>query len=204
MENTKLTKSERRIEIVKDAIAQLQAGSYITGQFGYVDLSDKLTEVKSSNGLDQAQDYLEELSKDNKCGVCAKGSLFLSTIRKENDLQLCDLEDNHQILMKKLTSDELFDEYNLNLIEAYYENWNLSIYRTYHGWVVLSCRCHVGVARVGSGFSENEANEMKEKHNKEINEYSIKYPTKECGNRTERLLAILNNMLENDGIFKPI
>jgi hypothetical protein len=199
------TKSERRIEIINDAVAQLLAQVYRTGSYGYLKLPDAIREEQEEHPSDQAQPLLcDKISKDDYCGVCAKGSLFLSTIRKENDLKLENLEDNHRMVMDRLTQDELFNRENLNLVEAYYEGWKLYKYQRDNGWSVLYSFGPFAYAHVGFGFSMEEAQAFADKHNAKIAEYTAKYPAGEKDERTERLIAILNNMLENEGVFEPL
>jgi len=197
-----MTKTERRIEIIKDAILQLETGIYKTGEYGYIYISSSInTDLEDV----QAQSYLCNLSTKEFCGVCAKGSLFLSTIRKENDFLLSDLKDNYVILMKRLNKDNLFEEENLNLIEAYYEN--ITIYKCNlfsYGWVLHFYYCDfVVVAYLGSRVSELEAENFAIEHNNKISKLVEQYPEGKGRDRTPRLLAILNNMLENEGVFKP-
>lgn len=52
------TLAERRIEIVKDAIAQLIAGTFKTGRYGYLKLSYELIELQRVNPQGSAQDAL--------------------------------------------------------------------------------------------------------------------------------------------------
>jgi hypothetical protein len=201
--NQMKTKSERRIEIIQDAVAQLLAQVYRTGSYGYLQLPGELSEERQKNPDNQAQSLLcDAISKEKYCGVCAKGSLFLSTIRKENDLKLKNLVDSHISVMDRLTQDELFNRENLNLVEAYYENWRLYPYERLDGW---SVRCYVFVCPcVGFGFSKEQAQEFASKHNVKIAEFAKQYPAGAGDERTHRLIAILNNMLENEGVFEPL
>ena len=106
----KLTKSQRRIAIVKDAIIQLQIGSYKTGDFGYLTLSDKVR--KRCDKIESAQEALSNIDSKSFCGICAKGSLLLSTIRKENEFDSINLVSDSSVVMNKLTTDNLFNEKN--------------------------------------------------------------------------------------------
>lgn len=201
------TLTQRRIEIIEDAIFQLKAENYLTGSYGYLKLNEELEDKVFDNKLNnkQAQNYLSSISRDKYCGVCAKGALFLSTVRKENDFKLCDLKDSHTILMNRMTQDNLFEKENLNLIEVYYESYRLGTYLVGGGWVLnYVCYGYYDTSLPGGvSLSEEKAKELCEKHNLEIKKWSEKYPSK-SGVRTERLLAIFDNMVKNDGIFKPL
>lgn len=189
MKTMKQSKAQRRIAIVKDAITQLQIGTYKTGDFGYISipnvLNNKRDTIKSAQEL-LADDNLSQVS----CGICAKGSLLLSTICKENEFDSINLVNRSSVVMERLTEDNLFEKKNLDLIEAYYEG---------AGWVVGSYYVWSGGA--GDGFSSYLKTSG---HLDNIKKFENEYPDELEGRRTKRLLAILKNMEENDGVFKPV
>jgi hypothetical protein len=196
MVKTTKSKAKRRLAVVKDAIAQLSSKCYITGNFGYVSLPGEHNKARP-NG--QLQTFLNNTGES--CGVCAKGGLFLSLVRKENEFK--NSEDiSHGSIMDRLTADGLFERENLNLVEAYYETYHLFKWQGSSGWSVYSSLAGYASAGVGFGFTEKEAQKLVDYHNKKMDNYTTKYPAK-GSERTERLLAILENMAENDGIFKP-
>lgn len=197
------TTSERRIEIILDAISQLKAQTYRTGSFNYLKLPNNLNKQSDEHPNDQAQPLLcNEISSEQYCGVCAKGSLFLSTIRKENDLTLESLRcASNGLIMARLTKDNLFNRLNINLVEAYYEGWELYKYNNgSNGWSVSSF-AHSGCALGGFGITTEQAEKFVADNNTKIAEYTSKYPSIA---RKERLIAILTNMVENDGVFEPL
>ncbi len=187
-----MTLTERRLAIVEDAISQLKSEKYVTGEFGYVKLPESLEEMPADT---QVQPYLCETQES--CGVCAKGALLLSTVRQENKLVFSDLG-KHSDLIDRLTDDGLFEEHNLHLIEAYYENYRLYYDRS-RGVVAVDLwfclhHCPAGVLK----------EEDVPVYNKDIQSFVEKYPAGLNHNRTNRLLAILENMKANKGVFKPI
>lgn len=196
----KKTKAQRRIAIVNDAIKQLELGTYVTGNNGYVNLPKSLEKIKEKNANKQAKAFLlKNISPKNYCDVCAKGSLFLSAIRKENDLTLGEIESSFDAMKDKLTSDGLFSEYNINLIEIYYENWKIYLNQNnVGGWVADGYAGSFSYPYAGVG-SLLEMKDFQEKHNKKIEEIYVQYQE-----RKKRLLWILNNMKSNQGIFKPL
>jgi hypothetical protein len=196
MTKTTGSKAKRRLAVVKDAIAQLKGKCYITGNFGYVSLPGKHEKARP-NG--QLQTFLN--STNESCGVCAKGGLFLSLVRKENEFKNSD-DISHGTIMDRLTADGLFERENLNLVEAYYENYHLYKWEGVSGWSVYCCGAYYFTC-VGFGFTEKEAEKLAKYHNNKMDNYAKKYPTKDGSERTDRLLAILENMAENGGVFKP-
>src|SRR5690348_6793252 len=111
---TKLTPiQKKRITILKDALAQVQLGIYnveaSTGyvdRMGHLDLDGKIKAVaeaaelftgKSAKDI-ELRSFIDNLiSKKKPCQVCAKGAIFLSSIRKFNNYSLqdavnCDLD----------------------------------------------------------------------------------------------------------------
>lgn len=175
----KLTKVERRLAIVKDAILQLKLDVYKTGIYGYITLPSSILVEKRNSPGEQVQPLLCNLGKKEFCGVCAKGAIFLSTIRKEDNLLLVDLNNSGYVITDWLTKDKLFSRKNLDLIEAYYES-------------------STGILEAGKITWKNL-----DKIEQSINKFVKKYPSNNRNVRTGRLLAILNNMVKNKGIFKP-
>lgn len=178
----KLTKVQRRIAIIKDAIAQLKAGLYVTGDHSYVTLPKEL-ELDSSTSAQRTLRNLKE-----PCGVCVNGALLLSAIRKENDFNVEALfRPNRLTVIDRITKDRLFDKKNIFLVEAYYEGWAVHV------------GCSVFRAFVGFGFTQKQLS----RHRIKIDKFVEKYPAGKNEERTDRLLAILKNMARNKGIFKP-
>src|SRR5688572_8915223 len=114
----KLTKLEkRRLAVVNDAIAQIKLkryeaspGDYITGR-----IWDDITAASYES---QLQDVLLESTKT--CEVCAKGALFCSLVRKENDVKVIDFRTNSETLRESKLA-KLFGKTQANLIEIYFE-----------------------------------------------------------------------------------
>lgn len=185
-----LTKTERRLAIVNDAIAQVKIGMYQTGDFGYVKLPSLVNQLDDGS----AQDFL--LENNEACGICAKGALFLSAIRKENKMTIDQMlnDNSHSSIMNKLEYDNLFERENLDIVESYYEAADAPVGG--EGWrfdLYFSC---LYFANAGSGAYLKHL---------EVGEKFVKaHPRKNGSERTTRLLAILVNMSANDGIFKPL
>lgn len=113
----KLSRSQKRVLIAKDALAQLNAEAYRSTQGCY---------VRPANGscLTANTQLREQLPDIGPCRVCARGALFLSAIRKANNFvlpadatSLVD-EDLHEVEDRYWTRKELAN------IEAAFEGWD--------------------------------------------------------------------------------
>lgn len=178
----RLTKIEqKRVAVLKDAIAQIKAKSYnVKSYTGYVnadggtldDEIEKLAEVceivegKEAHEV-ELKKYMNKLINPKKpCQVCAKGALLLSNIRKFNNFSLEDA--NHRGLNRNAFAGgaiyKLFGEANCDLMEKYFE--------------------------LDGGYGDE--------HDDNIEEWRKKYPDDD-----ERLIAIFKNAIANNGTFKP-
>lgn len=114
----KLTKAQMRVVIAKDALLQLNSEAYKAQKGIYIDdnLLDKLKKKYHEKYINEsAQPYLDNLKK---CKVCAKGSIFLSTVRKFNDVNLRNFR-----LDSEYKADDIFGEENMCKIEEAFELW---------------------------------------------------------------------------------
>lgn len=181
------TKQERRIAILKDAVAQLKAGTYQANRGGVITgtINEMVAEVvklshetKKLLGMDQdAKTFINNFVKTHKgkgaCDVCARGALLLSTVGKENNFAfeaLTDLDwgSFHQTSDVDQRLTKLFTAKQLMMMETAFEG------------------------------NHNEHRLGPELYEKCI-KFNEKYLYK--GDRTT-LLAIFNNAIKNGGIFK--
>lgn len=172
----KLGKLEKRVEIAKDVIAQVKANKY-KGRCGeYINAEDL------DNYLNGEYVSLQPilLEKDYTCEVCAKGGLFLSTVRKRNKFEVSDLYDlpnNSYQIVSEL--EDIFTENQLDLIECAFE-----------GRLVMgSCNDNITLSDIS-----DEPTKLAEK----AFEFYHKYT-----NDNDRLIAIMQNIIDNKGVFKP-
>jgi len=136
-----LTISEKRVIIAKDALAQLKLGAYkARSDNGYTpDLDDidfeSVAEACTIFTGKEAKDvelksYLDKIVNKNKpCQVCAKGSLFISSVRRFNNFSLQDASRaNCRISNTANTvTQKLFGRANADLIERCFEGWGRSM-----------------------------------------------------------------------------
>lgn len=176
MKTKKLTKVERRLIILKDVLSQIRSEQYKVTQGEYVKLPLALRRLVYNNPKRlTGQTCL--LDKKTQCKVCAKGAIFLSIVRKENKVSVGELTSSRAMTSKY---NILFGEENMNKVEAAFEKW---YYLTPYGDYKSRPTNIFGDPRL-----KDEA----------ITRFSAKYPDK-----TERLKAIIKNMIKNEGVFKP-
>lgn len=180
---TKLTKiQEKRVAVLKDAIAQIKAKAYnVRSGTGYVDqdnggLEDRINaladvcdiiEGKDSSKVQLNKYFNKLINKKNPCQVCAKGAMLLSQINKFNNVSLDEARDG--ALNDKAGDNgtyDLFGKENADLMEQYFET-NIS---------------------EGDEYDEGDKNVKK----------WLSYKSDD-----ERLIAIFQNAIRNKGIFKP-
>lgn len=164
MDFNTLTKKEKRIAVLKDAISQIEAKRYLaeTGTYcslGYYDVSD----------LDKP--YHEKRDKI-KCTVCARGALLLSLFcLDKHSTTIEDLKGEPFNVIENYT-DHIFSYSELHEIEAVFElaDMNFTFY---------------------SRLKDNH------KVDKIVNQF-------EHLGEEERLIAIFNHIIKNDGVVNFI
>ena len=176
----KLNKAAReRIEILQDVLARLNAKKFkVKANCGYVVPDDDEAFEKLVQSKAKSETIANKLAKT--CQVCAKGAIFLSTVSLKNAF---DFKESAGLaghvgpvkIMSRLS--EIFDRDNLDLVETAFE--------TPFNEDEQLCACNsCGVVdwddfetaeRFGSYYEEDD----------------------------DRLRAILENMIANEGVFKP-
>lgn len=185
-----LTVEQKRIEIAKDVIVQLEAGKYTT-KGGYFSL-------KGENLMYDQERYKEEFSKitelqtlidlpEATCQVCGIGAVFASKVRLGDNCKMehsehnCDLEDaidafvSRDSLVEQLNG--IFDPIQCDLIEAAFEGTTT--------------------------YAESDVSEMTDD---EIDDYSDKlaYAERMYRHNTDRddiMRRIMQNIIDNNGTF---
>lgn len=185
-ENPKII--ERKLAIIQDALEQLNLFNYHARAGTVVGLPYGVNRSNPS-----AQEELTRARKEHSvCRVCARGALLLSKIYKENEfatsaLDLCKGAVNMDGITDRTLS-ELFSIEQLALIEEAFE------FDEYE------------VSEYPNGMNKDilNENEVKAAHLFSVvfNEYDEDEDEVNVDDAA-KLRAILTNMLENDGIFKP-
>lgn len=181
----KKTKAERRIEILKDAIKQIKLQKIIASPGEVVDLNDPLLIEDDVYKEVDAKPRLEMFFKSKKvepCFACARGSLLLCTVHKENDFILSDFNSCGGSFEESSTTDKrlmrLFSKQQLILMENAFEVENMQDDEEDY-----------------NGINEDY---LSSKLNKASIDFGLKYE-----DPNERLIAIFSNAIKNGGIFKP-
>ena len=132
---TRILIQDKRVAIAKDALLQLKAGIY-DPKFGngYVPTLDDVDFEGIANGCEilvgesaekvELKSYLDKLvNKKKPCEVCAKGALFLSSVRKFNNFSIQDAADHNGDISYWASNiaEDIFGVNNAKLIEAYFE-----------------------------------------------------------------------------------
>lgn len=181
---SQLSKSQKRIEVVRDILIQIRRKVFkvIKGQYFDFDVTTEAL-VNVTEDLDTCQ--LNDLvgQKKVKCTGCAKAGLFLGYIDKTNHLNLRQAKEytfENEAIIRRLKP--LFSKNQLDLIECAFE------------------RSIVDEAD-NTYLSVWDSDKYKYRRT-EIAEKAIKFGKKYQSNE-ERLKAICKNMIKNNGIFIP-
>jgi hypothetical protein len=164
--SVKVSKAEQRIAIAKDALAQLRAEMYLAESGTYIgsELTDELDQ-QCDDDRDGAKPFL--LKSKTPCRVCAKGALFLSTVRRYNKASVRDVMCDNMLVAENIFGHKQFD-----LIEAAFERWDHTVaYLEDKDESVVP----LDVQNFGAAYTDD----------------------------TDRLVAILENIIKNKGTFKP-
>ena len=180
----RMTKAEKRVEIAKDVLKQIKANKY-SPECGvwFRDSNDKYLEdfldYQTGQLIDAKKDIVEKLV--GTCKVCALGSLFISAIDKYNHTKLdpafCNDAEIFTAIDKNNPLTRWFTARQMLLIENTFENASGAWYPPL-------------------GLKKKEWRAWDDKVVPAINKYNLRYP-----NPTDRLKAIMNNIIRNKGTF---
>jgi hypothetical protein len=171
-----LPKAEQRVMIAKDVIAQVLAKKYKATPGTYV-------EASLPRGVKKDASARENIDKIKKCTVCAFGSCIVSTTRYKNRLTMDEMInplDNKAANTKLLLT--VFTPNQMALIESAFERK----YQVRGYW-----------STVGT-YNDGLNGEITEKQEYAIQEFGNRY-----GNDNDRLIAIMQNIIDNKGKFVP-
>lgn len=176
-----LTRAEKRMAICKDALKQIALKKFIPKSDTYF----QVKELNRSWGNDfvlqgktiASNGQLNEVMKKTTCTVCAKGALFAADILERNHMTIIDGANvTNSSIASRLGG--IFTGFQLDLIEVAFEK---AIIRDTSG------RLYVGTCGTEKSPIAKRAIAFGRKY----------------GNATERLVAILKNIIKNKGEFKP-
>lgn len=172
-----LSRREMRIEIAKDAVAQIRSGKMKVSTGNYFSLDTYSVNLQSQ---------VCEVLKTKPCEVCALGSMFASSVNKYNDLVVNDLSFhnvNERINISRETTvnrlSKYFDTHQLNLIEYFFERRNV----LNELWPAISVALHRQHASI-------DIQKLIEAYLPLVGSYD-----------DDNLIKILQNIIANDGDF---
>ena len=126
-----LSPERKRIEIARDALAQLAAGRFVAEQNTYFSLfSDNhlYSERRELAEPFQGQELRDVIAQVETCHVCAMGACFASAVRLDDNLKLRADEGDYARHSRDATANdfngklaEFFTDRQLELIEAAFE-----------------------------------------------------------------------------------
>lgn len=171
---SRLSKAEKRVQIAKDVISQLETKKMIASHcyvdFSNIKESDHILDSITNEGV-QLQKVLPKLT----CEVCAKGSLFISSVTLRNSFKITAININgleEEQISYHLS--DIFEKGQLDTIETAYET---EIVKDNTGILYNYNRDHTDLAKKAVRFG------------------------KRYTNSTNRLKAICRNIIENKGTF---
>lgn len=192
----KASPSRKRILIAKDVIKHIQSGKIepkatiyykaVDPEFSnYEDVFDEFQEYKKQCELPKGIDAQQILKKPTvECQACALGSMFISDIIRNDAFSVKKMDGERDSAAKRLSKH--FSQLQLDMIEMAFEGRNIGDNdklsdrnSLFGGWTDLGAKC---VA------------------------FYNQFPKDRFGqdsNATKRLVAIMNNIIENKGEFKP-
>lgn len=115
-----MTPAAKRVAIAKDALEQINKGLFNPRHGAYVEFYESI-EVKDNN------QELCSLIEDKGCNVCARGALFLSTVRKFDNFSVSKIDkydgtiDSIGQYEFKSYESNFFDRKQIRMIECMFE-----------------------------------------------------------------------------------
>lgn len=188
----KLTKSERRIAVIKDALQQVRRGVYspATGTLCNIHYS-KLYDIPENAQLQKF--FTTKFLKEANCQVCQRGALLASTIRKENSFTKEDFESMDASYYTGRNREDkrllrLFTAKQISLMETAFE---------------VSSAIVIDYKKGDNPYDTMDSSQrINTPLNRKEAESAILFGIKYKDTR-ERQIAIFKNALVNNGIFKP-
>lgn len=191
-----MTSAERRVAIAKDALSQLREERYIAARGNYVEATDfidkeKLKQIAPNDFQDQQVCSL--MSDLPRCDVCARGALFVSTLRVFNRLRVDELESLSDDLASLKTSlkrqpkesERIWDEYNpyISLDDPHLEKYERRFF---------SRRQSDLMEAMFEGYCADDMS---------VNDVAIEMYGDDYHDSQSRLMEICKNLIRNNGNF---
>jgi hypothetical protein len=181
----KLPINEKRIAIAKDAISQLKKEKFLAVESCYISFEgDDAMEAAYEKAITKAEDeteFRDVLKKVPQCEVCARGALFVSSVRLFNNFNVgamkkCEAEEGNNSpgydSIKKIEK-RFFSVNQIGLIELAFE---------------------------GDEYVSKEASDANNYDNESSHAFRFFGFYQDA---TDRMIAIMQNIIDNGGKFVP-
>lgn len=185
-----LSPAEKRVAIAKDVLQQVKLNKYVPQTNVWVYLLEGVPITSKTINMS-----LQKLLKKHECEVCAIGGLIASSIRLGNELSVMDcLDQEVSIYDKSIINNKINNSFNFNFSEIHYVNKNVAKHlKKYFSPSQIKL---MEVAFEGTngyfGFS------LTVKEQRALDFYETYVESEEY-----RLCAIMENVIKNNGTFKP-
>lgn len=176
------TKGKARVAIAKDVLKWMDTQKMDVQQSGYL-LSKTGSLFSGLDVLDNAD--LKEKLQGKECQVCALGAVFLTTVDRFNQVGCADLLDEGDWRGGALS---LKRRHLTNYLEKYFAPLQLCLIES-----AFEC----GSFRTGFNSNHSALKKIAK-----AEQYGVKLHRKGLG-PDKRLRKIMNNIIKNNGTFKP-
>jgi hypothetical protein len=182
----KLSQRQKAVALAIDVIANVRLDKFMVEHRGYIAHhgDESSPEAKLSVGTKAGAACLI----GSNCTVCAKGALFMTSVLKTNKVKVYDVlnSDNEDMRTRVLRKEKIFDKKTYDLIEVAFEGSD--------------------VGDAGDHLDESYTNDTGDinwdARDEDIRSCKYNYHDKFYEPRM-RLVAIMLNVVDNDGVFVP-
>lgn len=178
-----LTPAQKRVAIAKDVIEQVNLKRFIPKNRIYTKIVSKIEDVEN-----QIQSEFNNI----QCHCCALGGMFLSDIKFNNSCTFYELDNKIFQATEKDRLQQYFSIEQLILIEAAFECWScedITSYDNVEEDYVIDQGYGIDLYLSDLNIGEEDINKA--------GDFGNKYR-----DNSERLMAIMNNIIKNKGKFK--
>lgn len=173
-----LSKAQKRVALAQDVVDQVRAKRFVPERGTWCEFDDsELSELPTTSGLQQA--FIEK--KLEKCEVCALGALMMSTVLFKNKVTVGDMQDS-SVLHYDGWSEA--DEKAVNQLHSIFPEAQLRL---------IELAFELG----GGYFYWNEPESVLDEDTRAV-KFGRRYKSENT-----RIVGIMNNIIKNNGTFKP-
>lgn len=125
----RMTPAQKRVQIAKDVLAQMELGRVRAKKGTYFDLGAKAEKAFAKLYSNVPETELQEVLKETqKCNVCAIGAAFLCTVERVDKFKLSNLSwgtlnNGDEEMREYLDENSVFTKEHLAILEGAFEGW---------------------------------------------------------------------------------